>query len=276
MANEKKALTDLTPMDIHNKEFKRRGRKGYDSYEVDHFLDTIVDSYGDALDQLVDLKNQTVKLSKENKDLQERVNKLEEKVNSYQNKEDKINSLLVSAQKSANKIKEEAEQEADHTVQDAMSQARGDIDYAKQQKTVIDSDYQRLKKEIGGFRTHIQAMLQKQIDSLNDKEWQHALDKYFNTPRFYPDDGSEPLPSGTDDDDEEDDELEDLDANGKVDKEAQDEVDSSQTPGTKEDKPQPLTGDSPSHETMTGSNQRLSASSDKPTIIFPDNYKDHN
>lgn len=275
MASEKKALTNLTPMDIHNKEFKRRGRKGYDSYEVDHFLDTIVDSYGDALDKLVDAKNETVKLSKENKNLQQQVGKLKAKVSAYQNKEDKINSLLVSAQKSANKIKKEAEQEADRTVQDAMNQARGDIDYAKQQKTVIDSDYQRLKKEIGGFRTHLQAMLQKQIDSLSDEEWQHALDKYFNTPRFYPDDGSEPLPSGTDDDDEEDEE-EELEESDEVDKDDENEVDSSQTPVEKKAKPKPLAGDSPSHETMSSSTQPLSTGNGKPTIIFPDNYKDHN
>ena len=46
----------LTPMDIHNKEFKPRGRNGYDRYEVDNFLDEVVDNYGDALDEVVDLK----------------------------------------------------------------------------------------------------------------------------------------------------------------------------------------------------------------------------
>ena len=36
--------TKLTPMDIHNKEFKHRGRNGYDRYEVDSFLDDVVDT----------------------------------------------------------------------------------------------------------------------------------------------------------------------------------------------------------------------------------------
>lgn len=45
----------LTPMDIHNKEFSTKLR-GYDSKQVDSFLDRIVDAYGDALDQIVDLK----------------------------------------------------------------------------------------------------------------------------------------------------------------------------------------------------------------------------
>ena len=47
----------LTPMDIHNKEFATKLR-GYDSKQVDSFLDRIVDAYGDALDQIVYLKNQ--------------------------------------------------------------------------------------------------------------------------------------------------------------------------------------------------------------------------
>ena len=53
----------LTPMDIHNKEFSTKLR-GYDSKQVDSFLDRIVDAYGDALDQIVDLKNENVELKK--------------------------------------------------------------------------------------------------------------------------------------------------------------------------------------------------------------------
>ena len=52
----------LTPMDIHNKEFATKLR-GYDSKQVDSFLDRIVDAYGDALDQIVDLKNENVEVS---------------------------------------------------------------------------------------------------------------------------------------------------------------------------------------------------------------------
>ena len=53
----------LTPMDIHNKEFSTKLR-GYDSKQVDGFLDRIVDAYGDAIDQIVDLKNENVEIKK--------------------------------------------------------------------------------------------------------------------------------------------------------------------------------------------------------------------
>ncbi|HBG90597.1 MAG TPA: cell division protein DivIVA, partial [Lactobacillus acetotolerans] len=58
-----------------------------------------------------------------------------------------------------------------------------------------------------------------------------ALDRYFHTDRFYPPDGSEPIPSASEDD---------IDG---VDSDDSDDVDSV-------DEPKPMTGDSPSHETL--------------------------
>ena len=81
-------------MDIHNKEFKFRGRNGYDRYEVDSFLDEIVDNYGDALDQIVDLKNEVVSLNSKMKDLQAQVDE-------YNDKKKSINKSLISAQQNA-------------------------------------------------------------------------------------------------------------------------------------------------------------------------------
>lgn len=48
----------LTPIEINKKEFTRRGRRGYDRYEVDSFLDQIVEDYGNALDKNADLNNE--------------------------------------------------------------------------------------------------------------------------------------------------------------------------------------------------------------------------
>ena len=82
----------LTPMDIHNKEFSTKLR-GYDSKQVDGFLDRIVDAYGDALDQIVDLKNENVELKK--------------KVDKFEKVKDSINESLISAQENAEEIKKE-------------------------------------------------------------------------------------------------------------------------------------------------------------------------
>lgn len=282
-------------MDIHNKEFKRRGRHGYDRYEVDHFLDKIVDDYGDVLDQVVDLKNKEVALNKEKEQLQNEVKKLKDQVKDYEQSKAEVNEVLVSAQKSANQIKNDAQKKADQELAAAKQEADTDINYAKQQREVLLNDYKRLKEEVGGFRTHLQKMLQQQIDNLTDDEWQHALDKYFKTERYYPEDGSEPIPEADDEDyiapgADEPDQIspEDLAAAEKygfadededekkqdVDKQGSDEVDSEQAPD--QAKAKPLAGDSPSHETVNTQTEPTAPKNSGATIIFPDDYKDHN
>lgn len=264
MADEKTQVNQLTPMDIHNKEFKHRGRNGYDRYEVDSFLDKIVDNYGDALDEVVDLKNEIVSLNT-------KVEQLQEKADAYDEKRKQLQDSLISAQEAADIIKEKAHQEADDIVNNAKEQATIDANYEKQQKDVIADDYKRLKQKIGEFRSHMQAMLQKQIDNLNDDEWQQALDEYFNTDRFYPDDGSEPIPVADDEDIEDDDD--EVIEQDDVDKQAPDDVNSYQDPSEGEEEPKPMTGDSPNTEQIDVSKPAPKKRSGT-TIVFPDDYKD--
>lgn len=274
MASEKK--TQLTPMDIHNKEFKHRGRSGYDRYEVDSYLDQIVDSYGDALDEVVDLKNQNVTLT-------EQVHQLEQKLANFEQKRSELNEVLIYAQKSANELKASAQKEAERIIQEAKKQAETDTNYQRQQQEVIKSDYERLKEEIGSFRNHIQDMLQKQIDSLSDDEWQRALDKFYHTERFYPGDGSEPLPTVESQDDEFRREAELDEEFGEeepdvIDKDDLDDLNSTQEPEETDEQPEILTGDSPSHESVNhiaDPEPELNPSAG-PVIVFPDDYKNHN
>lgn len=262
-------------MDIHNKEFKHRGRNGYDRYEVDSFLDNIVDDYGDALDQVVDLKNEVVSLNK-------KIDNLQVQVDEYNEKKKSLNKSLISAQQAADELKEKAEAEAKSIVENASKQAQTDTDYQRQQKEVISSDYKRLKEQVAEFRNRMQAMLQAEIDNLNDETWQHALDEYFHTQRFYPGNGAEPIYSGPETQEEEfarEAALDDED----VDNEDENDVNSSQGPDDldldppdssdeEESAPKPMTGDSPSHETIN-IKPEMPSSSSGPTIVFPDDYK---
>lgn len=269
-------------MDIHNKEFKSRGRNGYDRYEVDSFLDEIVDNYGDALDQIVDLKNEVVSLNSKMKDLQAQVDE-------YNDKKKSINKSLISAQQNADEMKERAEAEAKRIVEDAKKQAETDTNYQKQQQEVISSDYKRLKEQIGEFRNRMQAMLQAEIDNLSDERWQHALDEYFHTQRFYPGGGAEPVPAGPESQEEEfarEAALDDEDDDEDIDNYDENDVNSSQDPDDlslempddpddeddDDSAPKPMTGDSPSHETVNIKPDDA-ASKLGSTIVFPDDYK---
>lgn len=257
MADEKKESQKLTPLEIHNKEFKKRGLSGYDRREVDSFLDQIINDYGDALDQTVDLKNEIV-------NLKEQVSDLQKQVKQYKQNEDATKEAVGNAKIQAERIINDATVQANNTTE----QAKIDTDYQRQQLETIKSDYERVKKEASGYRSYIQDLLQKAIDNLNDENWQKALDKYFDTERFYPPDGAEPIMLTDEDEDvDEDEEVE-------VDNGIDDEVNFEQDTEEDNNSPKPMTGDSPSVETVNNEDTSSNNGSGT-TVIFPDDYKNH-
>ena len=267
MADEKKESQRLTPLEIHNKEFKKRGLSGYDRHEVDSFLDQIINDYGDALDQTVDLKNEIVHL-------QEQVSDLQKQVKQFQQNENATKEAVGNAKIKAERIINDATVQANNTTQ----QAKIDTDYQRQQLETIKSDYERVKKEASGYRSYIQDLLQKAIENLNDENWQKALDQYFDTERFYPPDGAEPIML-TDEDEDVDDDDDDIDEDEEVDDELDndidDEVNFEHDIDENNDSPQPMSGDSPHTETVNTENVNDSNNGSGPTVIFPNDYKNH-
>ncbi len=252
---------NLTPMDIHNKQFDRKMR-GYDADQVDAFLDRVVDAYGDALDQVVDLKNAN--------------HKLEEKVEHYNSIKDNLNDSLIEAQKSAREVKQQAQTQADKILADAKAKSEktlADADAKAEQKTkemqeqydTLKSDYELLKNKVADFRQQLQDLLVKQTKELGDDDWQYFLDRYYGRNRLYPADG-EPV------------DVEKVNAEAapktpeekaEVDKEQAADLESNQS-----DQPQILTGDSPSHESGQAA-PTTTVAGQGPEIVFPDDYKDH-
>lgn len=260
MANQKKQTNKLTPMDIHNEEFKKRGLSGYDRHEVDAFLDQIVDDYGDVLDENVDLKNQIVKLKSQIDELQAQVSK-------FNHNEAVAKAQIADAKVKAKQIISTATQQANNET----AQAKVDTDYQKQQLETIKADYDRVKKEVAGYRRYIQELLQKAIENLEDEKWQKALDKYFSTERFYPPDGAEPIMLTDEeevvDEDDDNDNLE-VDNDGDV------EVNFGE--GAVDD-PKPLVGDSANSETVDlQDNEDALVVKSGAKIVFPDEYRNHN
>ena len=263
MADEKEKEQRLTPMEIHNKEFKKRGFSGYDRREVDSFLDQIINDYGNALDQTVDLKNEVV-------NLQNQVSELQKQVDQYQQNENATKEAVGNAKIKAERIINDATVQANNEAE----QAKIDTDYQRQQLESVKSDYDRVKKEVAGYRSYIQELLQKAIENLNDEKWQKALDKYFGTERFYPPDGAEPIML-TDEEEEVDVDDDDDDDGIEVDNDSADEVNFEQDIDEDNDSPQPMTGDSPSIETVNNQSSSSNTNSSGPTVIFPNDYKNH-
>ncbi len=146
----------LTPLDIHNKEFKRSLR-GYNEDEVNDFLDRVIKDYE--------------ALIRQNKELEERVQHTEDQIKQFKAMEDSLGKSIMLAQETSEELKQnarkeaqlvirEAEKNADRIVQDALNKAR---------RTALDLD--EVKKQAAIFRARLRSLLQAQGELLESVEW---------------------------------------------------------------------------------------------------------
>ena len=145
----------ITPMEIHNKEFKRKVR-GYDQDEVDEFLDKIVIDYE--------------KLYKENAELKDKLNLQNEKMGHYVNLENTLQNTLVMAQKASEDIENNAKEKADMIVEDARRKAQRIMEEANDEIVEIVKKKEDIVKDIKVFKTRIKTLLESQLEIINELE----------------------------------------------------------------------------------------------------------
>jgi cell division initiation protein len=142
----------LTPLDIRHKEFKR-GMRGYVDEEVDEFLDQIADEFE--------------RLFKENIDLGERIESLEEQVTRYRRIEDTLQKTLLSAQQSADELKQNATKESQLILRDAELKARQIVNESYADKQRIEGSLSKLRGVEEEFRIRFRQLLEgflKQVE----------------------------------------------------------------------------------------------------------------
>ncbi len=149
----------LTPLDIHNKEFKRSMR-GYNEDEVNDFLDRIIKDYE--------------ALIRQNKELEERNSHLEEQIKNFRAMEDSLSKSIMLAQETAEEVKanarkeaqlviREAEKNADRIVQDALNKARS---------SALELD--EVRRQAAVFRARFRSLVQAQFEMLESADWQEV------------------------------------------------------------------------------------------------------
>jgi len=143
----------LTPLDIRHKEFKR-GMRGYTDVEVDEFLDEVADEYE--------------RLFKENIDSKERVETLEEKVSGYRRLEETLQKTLVTAQGSAEELKQNAAKEAQLILHEAELKARQMVNEAYTEKQAIEQSMAKVKVAEQDCRFKFRQMLEGYLRHLDD------------------------------------------------------------------------------------------------------------
>lgn len=145
----------LTPLDIHNKEFKRSFR-GYSEDEVDEFLDRVVKDYE--------------QLYRENLDLKETIDRLNSKLDHFQHMENTLHNTLVIAQETAEEVKLNAKKETELMIKEAEVRSQRLIDEAMSKVRRMTGEYEELLKQAQIYRTRMRTLVQAQLEMLKSSE----------------------------------------------------------------------------------------------------------
>lgn len=142
----------LTPMEIHNKEFKK-GMRGYKEDEVDEFLDKVVADFE--------------KLYRENGELKDKISVVNERVDNYSLMEKTLQSTLVVAQTTAEEVVVNARKKAEVIIREAEEQAKRIIEEANNSVIDIHREYENIKKDVQVFKTRFKTLLESELEAMN-------------------------------------------------------------------------------------------------------------
>jgi cell division initiation protein len=145
----------LTPLDIHNKEFKR-GFRGYNEEEVDEFLDQVVKDYE--------------KLYRDNLEMKETIDRVNSKLEHYQHMENTLHNTLVIAQETAEEVKLNAKKETELLIKEAEIRGQKMVEEAMHKVRRANTEYEELKKQAQVYRTRMRTLLQAQLEILQHSE----------------------------------------------------------------------------------------------------------
>ena len=145
----------LTPMDISNKEFKKSFR-GYDSDEVDEFINEIIENYEE--------------LYKENSRIKENLSRVNEKLEHYVKIENTIQNTLLLAQNAAEQARESSQKESELIIRNANDTAKKILDKAHNDVISINDDYEKVKQDFIKFRAKFRNFMNAQTETFDELE----------------------------------------------------------------------------------------------------------
>jgi len=139
----------ITPVDIRNKEF-RKGVHGYQSSEVDKFLELVSREFEGTY--------------AENFELKEQVEKLENDLARYKNLENTLQQTMVLAQQTSEAVKQSAHREAELLVREAEQDMIKKLAEAQKKWDQIEEEIQQLIRKRELIRTQLKSFLHAQLD----------------------------------------------------------------------------------------------------------------
>lgn len=153
----------LSIVDIQNKEFKKSKFGGYQVDEVNEYLEQIIKSYQEVLN--------------DNFALKDKVNSLNESVQYYRTMESTIQNVLVLADKTAQdtkaaayekaeQIKNEAEERAEKITALAEERVSKIIDQGRQDAYELAQKVEETKRQYLAYKAQFKQLIQAQMDFL--------------------------------------------------------------------------------------------------------------
>ena len=138
----------FTPQEVSKKTFPETRKRGYDMVSVDEFLDTLTEDY--------------TALYKENAALKTKLKVLAEKVEEYRATEDAMRSTLLTAQKMAAKLVQEAQTEKEAILAEARAQAAKEIAVLDAQKREAEQKLAMAQQNLADFIARSAALCDQQ------------------------------------------------------------------------------------------------------------------
>lgn len=136
----------LTPLDIQQKQFTRRLR-GVDPQEVRQFLELASDEYEELVRETIELK--------------EEVRSRDAQLAETRDRERALQDALVSAQRLAHEMKEQARKEAEIVLAEAELQAERIVQDAHARRTTLIDELGELRRQKLGFESELRAAIDR-------------------------------------------------------------------------------------------------------------------
>lgn len=154
----------LTPLDIHNKEFKR-GFRGYDEDEVNEFLDLVIKEFEILI--------------REKKELEEKTAQSSEKLDHFTKIEESLSKTIILAQETADEVKSNSKKEAQLIVKEAEKNADRIINESLSKSRNIAIEVEELKKQASVYRARFRSLLEVQLEMLQTDDWDKVTESEY-------------------------------------------------------------------------------------------------
>lgn len=143
----------LTPQEVSERAFQKASFGGYNMAQVDEFLDILTGDYS--------------ALYSENAVLKSKMKVLVDKVEEYRSTEEAMRKALMTAQRMADELVQEAERKKEEILKDAEAQASTRKESISKELAAEEFRLQQAQKATAAFVEQVRALQAKQTDYLD-------------------------------------------------------------------------------------------------------------